>query len=80
MVALHLIIREISPSLGSLFGLGMVSHVVTHLLCIAHNQNTTHSMPCNQCRWHTVLQHTNLKFNITQWNIVCTYRPTQWIR
>jgi len=39
MVALHLIIHEMSSSFGSLFGLGMVSHASTHLLLTALQLN-----------------------------------------
>lgn len=54
MVALHLIIHEMSSSLGSLFGLGMVCHVSAHLLltalrlnnCWYRPQSKHNSMPC----------------------------------
>jgi hypothetical protein len=84
-----LIQYEISSSLGSLFGLGMVSHVSTHLLLTALQLNNCWYQPqtkhnslyaLQSCADVIVLQHTNLKFNTTQRNIVCTYRPTQCIR
>jgi hypothetical protein len=89
MVALHLIIHELWSSLGSLFGLGVVSHVSTHLLLTALQLNNCWYQPQSKhnsiyalqsCADDIVLQHTNLKCNTTQRNILCTYRTTQCIR
>jgi len=52
MVALHLIIHEMSSSLGSLFGLGMVSHVSTHLLQTA--------LRLNNCWYRPQTKHSSL--------------------